>query len=43
MGLFDSSNEAPGCTDYNAKILNSIKCTIAEMIKKNHQKWSFLK
>ena len=23
MGLFDSSNEAPGSTDYNAKNLNS--------------------
>ena len=41
MGLFDSPNEAPGRTDCNAKNLNSLRCTVAEKIKKNHQKWYF--
>ena len=37
-GLFESSNEVPGCTDYNAKNLNSLRCTVAEKIKKKTQK-----
>ena len=41
MGVFDSSNEASGCTDYNAKNLNSLQCTVAEKIKKNPQKIQF--
>ena len=32
MGVFDSSNEAPGRTDYNAENLNSLQCTVAEKI-----------
>ena len=37
MGVFDSSNEASGCTDYKAKKLNSLQCTVAEKIKKNQK------
>ena len=43
MGMFDSSNEASGCTDYNAKNLNSLQCTVAEKIKKNSKKIHFFK
>ena len=35
MGVFDSLNEAYGCTDYNAKSLNSLQCTVD---KKNEEK-----
>ena len=48
MGFFDSSYEASGCAEYNAKNLNSLQCTIADKIKKNSkkieffQKWLFL-
>jgi hypothetical protein len=42
MGVFDSSNEASGCTDYNEKNLNSLQCTFAEKIKKNPPKKHFL-
>ena len=41
MGVFDSSNEASGCTDHNAKNLNSLQCAVAEKIKKNPEKWHF--
>ena len=41
MGVFDSLNEASGCTDYNAKNLNSLQCTVAENIKKNPPKKKF--
>ena len=37
-GVFDSSNEAPGRTDCNAKNLNSVRCTIAEKIKNKQPK-----
>ena len=30
MGVFDSLIEASGCTDYNAKNLNSLQCNVAE-------------
>ena len=32
--MFDSWNEALGCTDYNANNVNSLQCTVAEQIKK---------
>ena len=34
MGVLDSSNEATGCTDNNAKNLNSLWCTVAEKSRK---------
>ena len=44
MGVFDSSNEASGCTDYNAKNLNFLQCTVAEKNKKNpKKKYNFFK
>ena len=39
MGVFDSSNEASGCTDHNAKNLNSLQCAVAEKIKKKTKKF----
>ena len=39
--MFDSSKEASGCTDYNAKNLNSLQCAVAEEIKKNPKKFQF--
>ena len=41
LGVYDSLNEAPGRTECNAKNLNSVRCTVAEKIKKNSQKWPF--
>ena len=41
MGVFDSSNEAPGRTYCNAKNLKSLQCTVAEKIKKTPQKIHF--
>ena len=38
MGVFDRSNEASGCTDYSAKNLNFLQCTVAEKIQKNPNK-----
>ena len=38
MEVYDSSNEAPGNTDCNAKKLRSLRCNIAEKIIKNHQR-----
>ena len=37
MGLFDISNEASGCADYNAKNHNSVQCIVAEKLKENHK------
>ena len=37
-GLFDSLNEALGRTDRNVKNLNSVRCTVAKIFKKNFQK-----
>ena len=34
MGVLDSSNEVTGCTDNNAKNLNSLWCTVAEKSRK---------
>ena len=39
--MFDSSNEASGCTGYNAKNRNSFKCNVTEKIRKNLQKKDF--
>ena len=36
--MFKSLNEASCCTDYKAKNLNSLLCTIAEKITKNYTK-----
>ena len=41
MWVFDSSNEASGCTGYNAKNPNTLNCTVAEKIWKNHKNRSF--
>ena len=47
MGVFDSSNEAFWCTDYNAKNRSSLRGPISLKIKKRRQKmvifekWSF--
>ena len=36
--MFYSSNEAPERTDCNAKNIKSLRCTVAEKIKKNPRK-----
>ena len=41
MRVFDSSNEESGCTDYNAKNLKSLPCTVAGKIKKKPKKLDF--
>ena len=41
MGVFDSSNEALWCTDYNAKNPSSLRSPIPEKIKKNGPKLPF--
>ena len=47
MGVFDSSNEAFWCTDYNAKNPSSLRGPISLKIKKKRkqivilEKWSF--
>ena len=43
MGVFDSSNEAFWCTDYNAKNPSALRSPILEKIKKNRPKWPFFK
>ena len=43
MGVFDSLIEASGCTDYNAKNLNSLQCNVAEEEKLFKKNYPFLK
>ena len=39
MGVFDSLNEAPGCTDYNAK--KNQHFSVAEKIRKKPKKLKY--
>ena len=34
IGVFDSSHETSGCTDYNTKNLHSLQCTVAKKTQK---------
>ena len=43
MRVFDSSNEAFWCTDYNAKNPSALQSPVLEKIKKNCPKWPFFK
>ena len=38
---FDSSKDASGCTECNAKNLSSLQATGFKKIKKNCQKWAW--